>query len=123
MHKDHFARMYGFYSYEEMLSESGKRQDQNGTVWFVTPLAVDWIVWADSFPEPPQVYTFEIFEDAINHIETYSRGKTVEKDKLSNLIEDYTGKINRTDEPGLKRAYEASREMLQILKRTAKNCR
>jgi hypothetical protein len=32
LNKDLFSKNYGFYSYEEMLSESGAEKDKDGTL-------------------------------------------------------------------------------------------
>ncbi|MEA4902598.1 hypothetical protein [Desulfitobacterium sp.] len=49
-----------------------------------------------------------------------ARNNTVEQDRLSSIIEDYSAKINGTDIAGLKRAYEVSRDMLQELQQLNK---
>lgn len=38
MDKDQFSREYGFYSYAEMLSESGQEKDNYGMSWYVHAL-------------------------------------------------------------------------------------
>ena len=122
MDKDLFSKKYGFYSYEEMLSESGIEKDKNGTLWFVTPLVFDWIVWVDSFPEIPQVFTFATLQEAKKHINTFTLGReATEKNGLSNLIQSYEVKISETNVAGLKRAYEVNKDILQRLQQVTKN--
>ena len=120
MDKDLFSKKYGFYSYEEMLSESRAQKDKDGTLWYVTPLAFDWIVWVDSFPETPQVFTFATFQETKKHINTFMLG-TREKNGLSKLIQSYEGKISETNEPGLKRVYEVNKDMLKRLQQVTEN--
>lgn len=122
MNKDLFSKNYGFHSYEEMLSESGAEKDKDGTLKFITPLAVDWIVWVDSFPEIPKVFTFANLLEAKKHINTFTlREEATEKNGLSNLIQSYEGKISETNVAGLKRAYEVNKDMLQRLQQVTKN--
>ena len=34
LNKDLFFKKYGFYSYEEMVSENGAEIEKDGTIWF-----------------------------------------------------------------------------------------
>lgn len=122
MNKDLFSKKYGFYSIEEMVSESGTEKDKDGTTWFVTPLTFDWIAWFDSFPKIPQVFAFATLQEAKKHINIFTLGgEAREKNGLSNLIQSYEGKISETNVLGLKRVYEVNKELLQRLQQVTEN--
>lgn len=69
MNKDHFAKSFGFFNYEEMLDNSVTVFEENDVAWCVTKMPHGkFLAWDDAEIADDRVEVFFTKEEAENYL-------------------------------------------------------